>query len=253
MSVPAAVQLYSLREELSRDYRPVLEQVAGIGLAGVELAGVYLNGSPRETGALVRDLGMTVCSAHMPPPVGENRNQVFDTLGELETTHLVVPFFPPEQFTTRAAVLHICDILNQSAAAAREHGVTLYYHNHWWEYERLGGTGEPVYQLMLRHLDPDVLFELDAYWVKAGGADPVAVLNQLGDRVGLLHVKDGSANPSDDMVAVGQGSLDYSAILKAAPQIDWAIVELDRCGTDMMEAVAASYRYLTERGLAHGR
>ncbi|MDK3161999.1 sugar phosphate isomerase/epimerase [Anaerolineae bacterium CFX9] len=253
MSVPAAVQLYSLREELSRDYRPVLEQVAGIGLAGVELAGVYLNGSPRETGALVRDLGMTVCSAHMPPPVGENRNQVFDTLGELETTHLVVPFFPPEQFTTRAAVLHICDILNQSAAAAREHGVTLYYHNHWWEYEPIRETGERVYKVMLENLDPSILFEVDTYWVKAGGADPAAVVRELGERVRLLHVKDGTANPQDAMVAVGSGVMDYPAVMGAASHIEWAIIELDRCETDMLEAVRASYDYLTGRGLVHGR
>lgn len=253
MTVPVAVQLYSLREELASDYRPVMEQVAAIGYAGVEMAGLYLNDSPRETAALVRELGMTVCSAHMPPPVGENRSRTFDMLGELGTTHLVVPFFPPEEFATEAQVIRICDILNESQVAAAEHGVTLYYHNHWWEFERLGGTGDRVYEIMLQHLDPAILFELDTYWVTAGGADPVTVTKQIGSRVRLMHVKDGSANPQDSMVAVGDGSMDYPSILAAAAHVEWAIVELDRCATSMIDAVRKSYDYLTNKGLAHGR
>ena len=55
------------------------------------------------------------------------------------------------------------------------------------------------------------------------------------------------------MVAVGGGTLDIAGVLGAAPTAAWHIVELDRCATDMFEAVAASYTYLTGSGLSGGR
>jgi sugar phosphate isomerase/epimerase len=47
------------------------------------------------------------------------------------------------------------------------------------------------------------------------------------------------------MVAVGQGIMDWSAIIPAAQAADWLIVELDRCATDILQAVEQSYRFLT--------
>jgi hypothetical protein len=57
------------------------------------------------------------------------------------------------------------------------------------------------------------------------------------------------------MVAVGQGKMDIPAIIDAADPdlLRWLIVELDACDTDMLTAVADSYRYLTENGLAEGK
>ncbi|MGD8857238.1 MAG: sugar phosphate isomerase/epimerase, partial [Chloroflexota bacterium] len=70
------------------------------------------------------------------------------------------------------------------------------------------------------------------------------------------HIKDGPAGPdtSADMVAVGDGNVDYPPIIAAADgSAEWLIVELDRCAGDMMTAVERSYRYLVGEGLGHGR
>jgi sugar phosphate isomerase/epimerase len=78
----------------------------------------------------------------------------------------------------------------------------------------------------------------------------------FGQRAPLLHVKDGPAGPDTDadMVAVGDGQVDYPAIIAAAEgTAEWLIVELDRCATDMMTAVERSYHYLVGEGLAHGK
>jgi hypothetical protein len=70
----------------------------------------------------------------------------------------------------------------------------------------------------------------------------------------LLHVKDGPANdPKASMVAVGSGSVAIADILGAAPTVQWHVVELDRCDTDMATAVDDSYRFLTTTGLSRGR
>ena len=79
------------------------------------------------------------------------------------------------------------------------------------------------------------------------------MLNTLGKRVQVLHIKDGPADdPAADMVAVGSGVMDWPAIL-AASDVDWVIVELDRCGTDMLQAVRDSCVWLTGEGHARGQ
>jgi len=67
-------------------------------------------------------------------------------------------------------------------------------------------------------------------------------------------VKDGPADaPPSPMVAVGDGAVDIPAVLAAAPGARWHVVELDRCATDMFEAVERSYDFLVGAGYSSGR
>jgi sugar phosphate isomerase/epimerase len=68
------------------------------------------------------------------------------------------------------------------------------------------------------------------------------VIKELGARVPLLHIKDGPADSREaNMVAVGEGVMDVAGIVAAGKSAEWLIVELDRCATDMLEAVRKSY------------
>ncbi len=79
-------------------------------------------------------------------------------------------------------------------------------------------------------------------------------IRELGARAPLLHIKDGSCKKEDPMTAVGEGVMDFHAIAEAGSStVEWMIVELDECATDMMEAVEKSCTYLTEEGLAQGK
>jgi len=131
--------------------------------------------------------------------------------------------------------------------------VSLGYHNHWWEFST-NRDGRTAWSALFEQLDPTVFAELDIYWATLGGADPRHVIADLGERLWLLHVKDGPCDASESpMVAVGSGSLDIPAILASAPTARWHIVELDRCATDMFTALADSHRYLVDSGLSRGR
>ena len=70
----------------------------------------------------------------------------------------------------------------------------------------------------------------------------------------LLHVKDGPLKRDAAHVAVGDGSMDVAGVIAAADPavLEWIIVELDACDTDMMTAVERSYRYLVRHALAAG-
>ena len=79
-------------------------------------------------------------------------------------------------------------------------------------------------------------------------------MKELGSRAPLLHIKDGPAVRDEPHVAVGDGVLDFHAIVRAAGDVaEWLIVELDHCATDMLEAVAKSCHYLVNEGLGHGK
>ncbi len=104
--------------------------------------------------------------------------------------------------------------------------------------------------MLADQLDPAVLLEVDTYWAAVGGQAVPELLGRLGDRVRYLHVKDGPVTRDDPMTAVGSGKLPVAEILAASPSVEWNVVELDACATDMMEAVADSVTWLTSHGLA---
>ena len=251
MALPVGLQLYTLRDALAQDYEGVVRRVAEMGYAGVEPAG-FPGTTVEKAAALFRSLGLDVPGAHTPLPLGEQRSEVLETMAALGCRYLICPYMPPEEFATPDKVKAMCDRLNEANEIARGAGLTLVYHNHWWEYEPVNGF--VPYQMMLEWLDPTIQFEIDTYWVKTAGADPVAVVSELGARVPLLHIKDGPLDKDAPMVAVGQGKMEFEPIIRAgAEAVQWLIVELDRCATDMLEAVAQSYDYLTNRGLARGK
>lgn len=251
MVKPVGVQLYSLRDALAADFDATIRSVADIGYAGVETAG-FPGTTAEHAAGLFKSLGLEVPSAHSPLPLGEKRNEVLDTMAVLGTKFLIVPYLPPDDFKTVDSIKALCDRLNEGNAVARDAGLTLLYHNHWWEYQPLD-DGQYPYQIMAELLEPTIGFELDTYWAQTAGRSALDVVNELGDRIPMLHIKDGPLDTQASMVAAGQGKMDFPPIIAAATAAEWLIVELDRCETDMLTAVRDSYTYLTEKGLGRGK
>jgi sugar phosphate isomerase/epimerase len=250
MTTPIALQLYTVRDLLAQDYEGTIRKIAGMGYVGVETANIF-GGSPALAAKLFSELGLTVCGAHSPMPLGDQRQEVIDTMGALQCKRLIVAWQPPEKYKSLDGIKSICDSLNEGAAVAKAHGFKLGYHNHWFEYEPLESR-IPI-DVMLEYLDPDVFFEVDVYWVQTAGQNPMEVVRRLGLRAPLLHIKDGPCQIDAPMTALGEGVVDIPGVVTAgAGSSEWLVVELDHCATDMMEAVRKSYRYLIEKGLARG-
>jgi sugar phosphate isomerase/epimerase len=130
--------------------------------------------------------------------------------------------------------------------------MTFGIHNHWWEFLEI--EGELVYKQMVNHLVPEIFFQVDAYWVQTAGPDPAGVIAELGSRAPLIHMKDGPCTREANMQALGEGITDFKSLVDAGgDNVDWWIVELDRCATDMTEAVEKSYAFLVDGGFARGR
>lgn len=249
MPIPIALQLYTLRQEMAQDFEGTVREVAAIGYAGVETAG-FPGTTPAEAAKLFQELRLSVTSAHLPLPLGERKSEVLDTAAALECSRIICPSIPADQFTSVDAIMRACNSLNQAQAVALANGLTLGYHNHWWEFQQV--DGRLAFDIFREHLDPGVFFEIDTYWVQTAGVDPGDMVRKLDHRVPLLHIKDGPAVRNQPMVAVGSGVMNIPAIVAEARSTEWLIVELDECATDMLTAVSQSYHYLTTEGLAYG-
>lgn len=251
MTLPLGVQLYSVREQLKEDFAGVVRRIAAMGYAGVETAGFPEGTTPAQAKALFDELGLPVISAHSPLPMEDKKQQVLDTLQTLDTKYLVLGALPPDEyFKSIDGIYRGCDRLNEASAVCQANGITLVYHNHWWECQPI--DGRLPYQVMLERLDPAVMFEIDTYWARTAGIDPVKMVQEVGQRAPLIHIKDGPAVMQQPHLAAGDGVMDFPPIV-AAVQSEWLIIELDRCETDMLAAVEKSYQYMTSKGLAHGK
>ena len=248
---PIGLQLYSVREALAEDFEGTVRQVAEMGYIGVEPYG-GLPTDLNDAAALFNELDLQVFNSHVGIPEGEGKEALLKIAEAFNLSRVAIAFLPSEKFETIDEIKRSCEQLNQANQFAKSNNLTLGYHNHWWEFKEL--DGQSTLDLILAELDKDIFLEVDTYWVQAGGMDVVSMLEVVGDRAPLIHLKDGSLDPKASMVAVGDGEMPVPAIVQVtASTAEWYIVELDRCETDMMKAVEKSYQYLTSNGYAQGK
>ncbi|MDR3710617.1 MAG: sugar phosphate isomerase/epimerase [Capsulimonadaceae bacterium] len=248
--IPISIQLYTLREQNAVDFPGVLRMLAETGYKGVEFAGLY-DYKASEIAAIIEDLGLITSSAHTALPTRENIAELADTYKTLGTTKLISGFGPKE-FETVDALNRSIDRFQEAVEVASANGFEFGMHNHNWEFTPYADGSLP-YDRILAAI-PKLYSELDVFWAAFAGSDPAAFVKKYKSRMPVIHLKDGPLGPEKIMSAVGSGEVDIQAVVKAAdPNITkWLIVEIDRCATDMVQAVKDSYAYLVRTGLGAG-
>jgi sugar phosphate isomerase/epimerase len=243
---PVALQPFSVREELAADYLGTLEKVAGIGYRGIEL------GPPKQmpTAELKRHLdrlGLQVIGCHAGlEQVTRQLDEVAGYLRQVGGRYIILS----HRFESRQEVLEAAQTFNRIGENCRRLGLQFLYHNHDWEFRTF--NGEYALDILLGATDPELVkMELDTYWVKRGGEDPVAYLQKLKGRCPLLHIKDMEPGEEQFFAEIGEGILDFVAIAQAAAEAgtEWLVVEQDLCRRPPLESVAISYRNLKRMGL----
>ena len=248
---PIAVQLYSLREQSASDFDGVLQSIATMGYVGVEPFNLY-DKSPEAFKQQVNDMGMEISSSHYPWANNAPLNQVVDVVCGMGLSRAAGGFGPAD-FANADAVQRTVDKVNELTESLKANELELFLHNHWFEFVPV--NGELPYHTLQREC-PDVLFEVDTYWAANFGAcDPAEEVARIKHRAPLLHIKDGPLERDKAHLAVGSGAMDIEATIAAADEdvLEWIIVELDACDTDMLKAVELSYDYLVRNRLASGR
>ncbi|MEU4361660.1 sugar phosphate isomerase/epimerase [Promicromonospora sp. NPDC023987] len=238
-----SVQLYSVQAAVAEDLDGTAARLAEIGLEHVEPYDFHERAE--EYGRAFAAAGLTAPSGHAPVLASDNPEAIFDAAVTLGMATVIDPYVPAEHWQTAEQVAELAKRLNRLSALATERGLELGYHNHQWELStRI--EGRHALELFAEHLDPAVVLEIDTYWTGVGGADTPALLAALGDRVRLIHVKDGTLDGDvDAQRPAGSGEVDVRAILAAAPQAI-RVIEFDAYAGDVFAGIAQSFAWLTE-------
>ena len=141
---------------------------------------------------------------------------------------------------TEEQLRHQADSLNRIGELCRDNGVTLCYHNHFWEIEN------NCWELhhLCDHTDPDLVsLCLDVGWIERAGGSPVEVTQAFLDRVAYFHVKD---TTEDEWMEVGHGTVDFPGLFEVIGDCDdwWLVVEQDETRRRPVESARMSREYL---------
>ncbi|OEY99672.1 MULTISPECIES: sugar phosphate isomerase/epimerase [Stenotrophomonas] len=243
---PIAVQMYTLRNAGSLDQQ--LKIVHDAGVHAVETVGTQ-NVSAAELKQLLDRYDIKAISSHVQ--LADLRNDLDAAVAfnrAIGNTVLVVPYLNEKDRPTDAAGwTALGKELGQISQRVRAQGMRLAYHNH--DFELVDFNGKTGLELLFAAAGPDLQTELDLAWVQRSGHDPVVMLGKFKGRLFAVHAKDnapkGQAEDEGGFAAVGQGVLDWNAILPAAAAdgVQWYIVEHDQ-PHDPAKAIQAGADYL---------
>ena len=269
MSFPIALQLYSVREDLAKDFEGTLRKVKALGYEGVEFAGLY-GYKPETIHKLLKEIGLTPVSAHVPfvDLMADPQGMVND-YAEIGCKYIVIPYLTPEYRPNAEKFSEVIEGAKVLGKAARDRGLILLYHNHDFEFEKI--NGEYALDILYKSVPADLLqTEIDTCWVNVAGEDPAAYLQKYAGRSPVVHLKDfvmpgkrpekmyeligiqddqkGTEVEAFEFRPLGFGVQNFPEILKGckAAGAQWLVVEQDRpsMGKTALECAEASLKYL---------
>lgn len=233
------LQLYTLRNELSRDFEGTLARVAEIGYREMEFAGYY-GRSASEVRSILDRNGMTSPAAHIQlQALRDDLDGEIERAAILGQKYIVVPILPESQRTV-SEYQRTADYLNRAGEACRQVGIKMGYHNHNFEFEET--DGRIPYDILLDETEADLVdMELDLYWIRNAGVDPIPYFENHPGRFSMLHVKD--MDEFGRMADVGRGEIDFAEIFSHADTAGFEhfFVEHDRPGNGLASVAVSIY------------
>lgn len=239
-----ALQLWTVRELTAVDVPGTLKAVRAAGYGAVELARI----PPEAYGALrgwLDDAELQPMGEHVIiEELRADAPGVADRLLAVGCPRVVVSWMPEADRLTHSDVRRFAAELARFETVFADRGISLGYHNHWFEFDPLDGT--TAWDILLAELPASIDLEMDVYWTAFAGRDPVTEITRAGERVRLLHMKDRSAGDEPHDLPAGEGILDMPAIVAAgrALGVEWYIAEQDEPRV-ILDDIASAYRYLS--------
>ena len=267
--LPVGLQLYTVRDDMAKDFKGTLQQVKALGYDGVEFAGLF-GQNPADIKAWCAELGLNPISAHVPlAEMLEDIDKVIADYKTIGCEYIVVPYVTEERRPGGELFKQMVEEIRAIGAKCKEAGLVLLYHNHDFEFQKTE-TGEIGLDYLYANVPADLLqTELDQCWLKYAGQDPVAYLEKYSGRSPVVHLKDyyASGEQKEDPYALiglnegekkenkafefrplGYGVQDIPSIIEASKKAGskWFIVEQDQpsLGKTPMECAGMSMEYL---------
>lgn len=224
-SAPVGLELYSFRDQFAKDVPGTLTKVKQMGFRDVEVAGTY-GMSTGDFRKLLDQNGLKAIGVGASfEDLDRNVPKVLAEARALGAKYVVCFWIPHagDAFTIQNAEQAI-DVFNTAGSLLAQNGISLCYHTHGYEFQTYkDGT---FFDYLAENFDPKfVNFEMDVFWVKSPGYDPVALLQKYPKRFPLMHLKDRKPGTPDSNtgkadvesnVTLGQGDVGIAAIMKQA-------------------------------------
>lgn len=224
------IQLYSLRKFLQKpeNVRGVFEKVRDMGADVVQVSGMAPMDS-RELARISRDTELPICITHAPfSRLQTDLPRLAEEHLDFGCRHTGIGSMPKEYRGSEDGVRRFVDFLNETAGKLKEFGMTISYHNHDFEFRRVGGR--LIMDILIEDTVPEVLFIPDTCWIHAGGQKYVDYAAKMSGRMNTVHLKDYRRRFFRHLpAAIGTGVLDFPPML-AASEIHGAqnaVIELD--------------------------
>ncbi len=226
---PIALQLFTIRDETEQNLPAALEKVAAMGFDGVEFAGLFDN-TPEETRAVLDRAGLRACGTHISlERLNRDIGQCIDEAQALGTDLIVVPYLT-EEYRTEAGYGQAVSEMLTVAGRLHGSGLRLAYHHHNFEFLTFGpDSARRGIDVLVDAPADRLLMEIDVYWCRHAGTDPLKFLARHVRRTPLLHLKDMRDTKSKKFAEIGSGIINFPPILRTAAEggVEWFIVEQD--------------------------
>jgi sugar phosphate isomerase/epimerase len=242
------IQLYTIRDLVAEDFIGSMKKLASIGFNTIETAGYkdrkFYGYDPREFNKIVLDLGLNPLSSHsfLTP---ENIAETVEDTNKAGMKYLVQPFIPDGMRTGIDSYKNVAAQLNEMGEVCNPAGITLGYHNHAFEFERMDDL--LPYDVLLEETDPGlVAMQLDTYWMVYGGYEPTEYFERYPGRFKLWHVKDMASGENRKTTEVGSGIIDFKQIFKLRKKagMEALFLEQEEFSMDPWKSLEISCRYL---------
>jgi len=234
-------QLIVWGKRIDADLPGVLDEVAELGYAGVEMSPVQLEKYP-DPRKLFASRNLSLIGLHM----GVGDLKLVDTalklLRKAEGRYLLFSG-AGGRGNTEQEYRQNSKFLQDAGKEAKKYNVRVCYHNHAQEIIN-NAIGMKI---VCEETEPELVsLCVDTFWVQYGGLSPVDFIKENLNRVAYLHLKD---MRDREFVELGQGVIDFPAVIKAVKSIalEWAVVEQDRTKRTTKESMEISRRYLKEK------
>ena len=261
-SLKVGLQLYTLRDYISKDVKGVLAKVARAGYNEVETFGYspethFWGLTPKEFKATLAGYGLTTSSGHyemngfMRDGKAETLKPYLDAAQACGQTYIVVPHLDEQLRKTLEDLKTIAARVNQAGALCQKAGLKLAYHNHDFEFKPVGNT--TLYDVLLRETDPALVgFELDLYWAVRAGQDPIELFAAHPGRFPLWHVKDMDRAQPTRNTEIGSGSIDFKEMFQHAKPagLQHLFMEQEYFGMDAYQSITQSATYIKKKLLS---
>lgn len=235
--IPIGLELYSVRNELKKDFVGTIEAVGKMGYEGVEFAGYYeWQTKPKELRKLLDDNGLTCCGTHTPLITleGDNLKKTAELHDILGNKFLICPSLGAKD---GEGWMTLAKKFNDIAAKAKELGKFVGYHSHAGDFKKF--DGKTSWEIFFDNTNADVIHQLDTGNTLDGGGDPLALLKKYAGRTKTTHIKEHGGAPD---APVGEGKIEWKAYLNTYETIggtEWYIIEHET-GKVPLESVKAS-------------